>query len=345
MRTTTRFGMVRYGARALRCTVFIGACAFVAACARDMPTSASGFGRGIRLQAFMSTSAASPVSFNRARVVFRSALGGVALDTTVALADDGVATALGFAVPLGPVPIVTGELFTIVVSCITPAGDTVYRGGPVLVVLSPFTQSAQATIVLRPVGTLLPLDSLPILDSIPLVDSIPIVDSAVALVVSAVSGDAQSGLVGALLGTPLRVLVTNRAGQAVSGVSIAWAVPLGGGILASATSVTDASGIAQNTLRLGLLPGLNVVTATVGSLAPVIFDLTGALSLLGASSYGPHAGAFTPAAASTGLRPAPESVALSAVSFVEFSSVHRVAAVQRSRHAAAYPARIATVGA
>jgi hypothetical protein len=250
-----------------------------ASCARDLPTAATQRGaNGVRLEASVRAAAVAPVSFNHARIVFRRALGGVALDTTFALADDGAATALQFSVPIAQSAALTGELFSVVLSCMTPAGDTVYRGGPVLVLLGPLDPAPVVNIVLEPAGTLLPLDSIPLVDSLPIVDSIPaIVDSTVALVVSSASGDSQTGIVGALLGAPLRVLVTDRSARPVPGVTIAWAVALGGGILASPASVTDASGIAQNTLRLGLLPGLNEVAATVGGLAPVIFNLTGRL--------------------------------------------------------------------
>ena len=270
--------MVRQAFRVARFAMVVAACA---GCSRDLPTTASGASRaGIHLQAVMSTAATAPVSFNRARLVFRGALGGTALDTTFALADDGAQTALHLSVPLTQDVPLAGELFSVVLSCMTPAGDTVYRGGPAIVLMGPLNPSPVVNLVLRPTGTLLPGDSLPIVDSLPLLDSLPaVVDSTVALVVSAISGDGQSGLVGAVLGAPLRVLVTNRAAQPVPGVTIAWAAALGGGILSSPTSVTNASGIAQSTLHLGLIPGLNVVTATAGELAPVIFNLTGALGL------------------------------------------------------------------
>jgi hypothetical protein len=92
-------------------------------------------------------------------------------------------------------------------------------------------------------------------------------------------GDGQTGIVGALLGAPLKALVTDRYGNPISGATVAWAVAAGGGILGSATSVTDASGVASNTLTLGLLPGLNQVSATTAGLAPAIFQLTGALGV------------------------------------------------------------------
>lgn len=101
--------------------------------------------------------------------------------------------------------------------------------------------------------------------------------TSVATSITAVSGDGQSGVVGSLLGAPLRALVKDQNGNPMPGQTVGWVVALGGGLLASPTSVTDASGIASNALRLGLLPGLNQVTATTGGLVPAIFKLTGIL--------------------------------------------------------------------
>src|SRR5688572_27487109 len=63
--------------------------------------------------------------------------------------------------------------------------------------------------------------------------------------VAVVSGDAQTGAVGAELAAPLTVRVTDSRGQAIAGTSVTFTVASGGGSLASPTATTDASGNAQ----------------------------------------------------------------------------------------------------
>ena len=71
--------------------------------------------------------------------------------------------------------------------------------------------------------------------------------------IAAQSGDAQSATVGQQLAQPLVALVTASDGVGVSGVTVSFAVATGGGSVGSATAVTDASGLAQTTWRLGSL--------------------------------------------------------------------------------------------
>jgi hypothetical protein len=95
-------------------------------------------------------------------------------------------------------------------------------------------------------------------------------------------GDNQSAVLsslGALLSNPLSVLVTDAYGNPVSGATVSWAVSAGNATLGSATSTTNSSGIATNLLTLlGLLPGVDQVTASVAGVASsVIFTATGLL--------------------------------------------------------------------
>jgi hypothetical protein len=103
----------------------------------------------------------------------------------------------------------------------------------------------------------------------------PITAAAPALITK-VGGDNQSGLLGVLLPTPLAVLVTDRFGNPVSGYAVSWAVKLGNATLVNLTSQTNSSGIATNTLKLGLL-GSSQITATVAGVVSAVFNETGIL--------------------------------------------------------------------
>ncbi|HKS06090.1 MAG TPA: Ig-like domain-containing protein [Gemmatimonadaceae bacterium] len=107
------------------------------------------------------------------------------------------------------------------------------------------------------------------------------ITNAAASVMSIVSGNNQSAVLGALLGSPLSVRVTDAFANPVAGVPVAWAVSLGGGLLGSPTSQTNSSGIATNTWTLGLLAGLQRATASANGLSgsPAVFSATGLLGL------------------------------------------------------------------
>jgi plastocyanin len=80
---------------------------------------------------------------------------------------------------------------------------------------------------------------------------------------SVVSGDGQATQAGMALANALVVKVTNAAGDALSGVTIAWTVQAGGGTLASPTTTTGQDGTASNTYTTGGTAGTNTVGATV----------------------------------------------------------------------------------
>jgi adhesin/invasin len=85
-----------------------------------------------------------------------------------------------------------------------------------------------------------------------------------------VSGDNQSGVVGQALANPLAVKVTDANNNPVENVSVDW-TPNGGGSVSSATSATDANGVAQITRTLGATPGTFTTTAAVAQLdAPAL---------------------------------------------------------------------------
>jgi adhesin/invasin len=91
-----------------------------------------------------------------------------------------------------------------------------------------------------------------------------------------VSGDGQTGLVGAALGSPLRVQVA-QGSFLLAGETINWMVTSGGGTLSSGTATTSTDGTASVAWTLGNVAGPQTVTAidakgATGS--PLVFTAT-----------------------------------------------------------------------
>jgi uncharacterized protein (TIGR03437 family) len=103
--------------------------------------------------------------------------------------------------------------------------------------------------------------------------------SSVAMTLTAVSGDAQTGAPGAVLGTPLTVLLKDNLGNPAAGQAVTFAASPGAQIV-SASSVTDANGHASAVLRLPSSASLALVTAQAAhqvvtfSASAVAFSLT-----------------------------------------------------------------------
>jgi adhesin/invasin len=99
-----------------------------------------------------------------------------------------------------------------------------------------------------------------------------LVGPAAAMSLSA--GNAQTDTVAATLATAYAVLVVDANNNPVSGTTVTWASSGGGTITAS--SVTNASGIATATRVLGTVPGPQTATGSVGGLtgSPVGFSAT-----------------------------------------------------------------------
>ncbi|MEN8165888.1 MAG: DUF4082 domain-containing protein [Pseudomonadota bacterium] len=93
-----------------------------------------------------------------------------------------------------------------------------------------------------------------------------------------VSGDNQTGDVGAPLTQPMVVEVRDANGGPLAGTAVDFAVTSGGGSIAPATAVTDANGQAFATLTLGATTGLNTVSATAGMIGTLEFSATAQLS-------------------------------------------------------------------
>jgi hypothetical protein len=90
-----------------------------------------------------------------------------------------------------------------------------------------------------------------------------------------VSGNDQSASVGGALPNPLVVRVTDANDIPVANVGVVWTAEVGGSVSAENTA-TDASGLAQVTRTLGLLPGPYTTIAAVDGLSgsPVTFTST-----------------------------------------------------------------------
>ena len=86
-------------------------------------------------------------------------------------------------------------------------------------------------------------------------------ETLVATTVVEVSGDDQSSQVSTALDAPFVVEVRDQNGDALSGVTVAFAVTAGGGTLSASSVTTDSSGQAESTLTLGSTVGTNTVTA------------------------------------------------------------------------------------
>lgn len=102
------------------------------------------------------------------------------------------------------------------------------------------------------------------------------------------SGNNQSAVVNTVLPIPFVVTVKNAAGLPCQGVSVVFAVTLGGGRLSATTVATDATGQAKTTLTLGATPGVNNVTCTKAGLtgSPVTFKATARETFTGGALAG-----------------------------------------------------------
>ncbi len=86
-------------------------------------------------------------------------------------------------------------------------------------------------------------------------------------------GNAQADTIGATL-PALSVIVKDAGNNPVPGVTVNWAVTAGSATRSPASSVTDANGIASDTVALGTITGGVTVQATSGLLTPVNFAET-----------------------------------------------------------------------
>lgn len=85
------------------------------------------------------------------------------------------------------------------------------------------------------------------------------------------SADSVAVIAGA--STLLSVRVTDRVGNPVSGVTVAWTAT--GGSLSTASSTSGASGAVETTFTSPAAPGASLVTASVAGIGSVVFHVTG----------------------------------------------------------------------
>ena len=122
------------------------------------------------------------------------------------------------------------------------------------------------------------------------------------------AGNNQTATVGAAVGTPPSVVVTDTHANPVSGVSVIFAVASGGGVATGTSATTNAAGVATvGGWTLGASPGANTLTATASGLSgsPVTFSASGNAGA--AHSIALNAGNNQTAAAGTAVG-APPSV-------------------------------------
>ena len=95
-----------------------------------------------------------------------------------------------------------------------------------------------------------------------------------------VAGNGQSGRPGEELDEPLVVRLVDQEGNGIPGQAVTWVVGVGGGGVASTTTITDEDGEAQTRWTLGPSSGANTVNAVVSGVGVVAFTATA----LGAST-------------------------------------------------------------
>jgi plastocyanin len=101
------------------------------------------------------------------------------------------------------------------------------------------------------------------------------IKAVVAASIVVTAGDAQSARTSQPLAEDLEVRVTASDNGPVPNLPVAWAVTLGGGSLAGASTNTNADGRATNGFTLGSGAGANASTASAAALGAVTFNATG----------------------------------------------------------------------
>ncbi len=124
--------------------------------------------------------------------------------------------------------------------------------------------------------------------------SLTVQDTPASLILSQLSGDAQTGAAGTTLGQPLQVKVRNAQGTGVGGVAVHWTVTAGGGSVASATTTTDGQGLASVRWTLGSTAGVQTVRAEATGAGSVAFTATSVSGVVKTVTV-------SPASASVGL--------------------------------------------
>jgi adhesin/invasin len=85
----------------------------------------------------------------------------------------------------------------------------------------------------------------------------------------------QSAAVGLTTPTAISVIVLDENGATIAGAPVTWGVLTGGGTVNSASSTTDANGVATITWTLGTKAGANTLQASLASGTSVTITATG----------------------------------------------------------------------
>lgn len=99
-------------------------------------------------------------------------------------------------------------------------------------------------------------------------------DKPQSATLGALGGDGQTAAAGTVFPDSLRVIVVDQYGFSTEGVTVAWAITSGGGILSSATTTTDVDGITSVSYTAGMTPGRATITATVAGIGTLTFTET-----------------------------------------------------------------------
>jgi len=86
--------------------------------------------------------------------------------------------------------------------------------------------------------------------------------------------DQQTGVAGASLAQPVSVVVKDQSGAPMENAAVSWTVESGGGSVASASSATDATGMATVIWTLGPVAGPDSLKASIAAGTSVVFSAT-----------------------------------------------------------------------
>ena len=107
-----------------------------------------------------------------------------------------------------------------------------------------------------------------------LFDSVHVVPGLPSTVI-AIAGNGQSAFVDSLVATAPQVLVVDASGNGVKGVTVAFVVTAGGGVVTGDTVLTDSLGYATvGSWRMGAAFGADSLEARVVGLTPAVFTAT-----------------------------------------------------------------------
>ena len=99
-------------------------------------------------------------------------------------------------------------------------------------------------------------------------------DAPTPQILGITGGDAQTTAAGTPLPNPLTVIVIDQFGNAMSNVTVTWAIASGDGSLSATTTVTGQDGTSSVTYTAGPTPGTAKITATVAGIGSLTFTET-----------------------------------------------------------------------